>query len=378
MQRIVVAITLGLIFSAGEVSAAGFEVQDFSASATGMANAFTAQADDPSAMAYNPAGIAWQPGTGLMVGAAGFLRNASAKIAAGVASNQGKDPTLVHFYATWMPLDGHWGAGFSVNTPFLLDNLWGSSVFAGQATRTRVEPIRASADIVYAVDSRLALAVGGDYYYSTGDISSSVNNFSGNDRFAIGGHASLMWKFYPGWSLGVMYRFNPTVTISGSNITTFSSAASTQFNLPDSFRAGLAWDFSDALKFEVDGTWTGWSQLSDLNISALNGQLIPLNLQDSFGLMAGVRWSWMENSQLRFGYAFDQAAGRDTGFNARVADANRHRISFGLGGDIFSAHLDFAYILTFIPSRTIAGSAPFNGEYRDIQHTLMLSFSTYF
>jgi len=377
-KRIMLVMALGLIGCVGNASAAGFEVHDHSASAMGMANAFTAQADDPSAMAYNPAGIAWQPGTGVMLGSVASLRNASARVAEGVASNNGEDPTVLHFYATWMSLDGHWGAGFGVNDPFLLDNQWGSNVFGGQATRTRLESIRTSMDVIYAFDSRLALAVGGDWYFATGEVNSASARFNGNDKLAIGGHASMMWKFYPGWSFGVIYRYSPTITLSGINVAAVTSEGTVGFNLPDSVQAGLAWDFTDSLKFELDGSWTGWSQLSDLNLISTTNQFNPLNLSNSFGIMAGVRWTWRENSQFRFGYAFNRAASRNTGFNARIADANQHRIALGFGGDAFGTHIDAAYIFSFLPSRTISGSGAFNGDYREMRSTLAVSVSTFF
>lgn len=47
---------------------AGFHIREQGAKAMGMANAFVAQADDPSAVFYNPAGIAFQEGTAISLG----------------------------------------------------------------------------------------------------------------------------------------------------------------------------------------------------------------------------------------------------------------------------------------------------------------------
>ncbi|MFQ5355172.1 MAG: OmpP1/FadL family transporter [Mariprofundaceae bacterium] len=371
-------ITLGLVFSAAESFAAGFAAQDLSASALGLANAFTAQADDPSAMAYNPAGIAWQPGTGLMLGGVVPYRNSSAVVASGVVSNGGEDPAVAHFYANWMPLDGHWGVGFGVNSPFMLDNQWGPTVFGGQANQTRLKTFRTSLDVIYALDSRLALAVGGDWYVASGDVNSIGNSFHGTEKVAFGGHGSLMWKFHPGWSLGAMYRFSPGLKLSGDNIAAVSGPAHVSVQLPDEARIGLSYDIQDNFKLEIDGSWTGWSTLSDLNIVAQNGQLNPLNMEDSFGFMAGLRWTWRENNQIRFGYAFDQAASLDNAFSARLTDADQQRVSLGFGADGFGAHLDTAFIYTFLPDRTIANGKAFDGTYRDRRFTLAISVSALF
>lgn len=47
---------------------AGFHIREQGAKAMGMANAFVAQADDPSAVFYNPAGIAFSEGAAMSLG----------------------------------------------------------------------------------------------------------------------------------------------------------------------------------------------------------------------------------------------------------------------------------------------------------------------
>ena len=48
---------IALLGATGSAQAAGFKVNEQGAKAMAMANAFTAQADDPSALYYNPAGL---------------------------------------------------------------------------------------------------------------------------------------------------------------------------------------------------------------------------------------------------------------------------------------------------------------------------------
>jgi hypothetical protein len=61
---------LGLLASVtGNVLAGGIEVPMQDAKSLGQADAFTAQADDPSAIFYNPAGLGQLKGTGITVGA---------------------------------------------------------------------------------------------------------------------------------------------------------------------------------------------------------------------------------------------------------------------------------------------------------------------
>src|SRR5258708_32964400 len=59
-----------LTSNAWSVGASGFSNQMVGAKAQGQGNAFVAEADDPSAVYYNPAGMTQVPGTQLSLGTA--------------------------------------------------------------------------------------------------------------------------------------------------------------------------------------------------------------------------------------------------------------------------------------------------------------------
>lgn len=68
MKRGLTVVVLLVLLLPGLVFGAGFHIREQGAKAMGMANAFVAQADDPSAIFYNPAGIAFQSGTQVSLG----------------------------------------------------------------------------------------------------------------------------------------------------------------------------------------------------------------------------------------------------------------------------------------------------------------------
>src|SRR5665647_2868240 len=61
-------VLLVLLFTASTSFAAGFRLPEAGAKAMGMGFAFTAQADDPSAIYFNPAGLTQLKGQNVMVG----------------------------------------------------------------------------------------------------------------------------------------------------------------------------------------------------------------------------------------------------------------------------------------------------------------------
>jgi len=377
-----ILVMLAGIVSTPEARAAALATFDQSASAAGVANAFVATADDPSAVRYNPAGIAWQPGIGVMFTGAIRLENQSAQLAppGGAPSNTLTPTNLGSIYATWMPTDGDWGMGVGLDIPFSTNIGWGTA-FGGAALRTSLDVSNLSLDAVYAISSSMAVAFGPDWYVGRIDVGSATTTFRGTEMTAVGGHVAWMWHPRPAWSVGATLRSGATLNLSGDATGAIAGAAETKVSLPSVVQFGIAHDFYDKYKLEFDASWTRWSTLTDLNVvgkGTAGTELNPLNLKDSFSAMMGLTWFWQEHTQFRVGYAFDQAATQNTGFNARIVDANSHRLSMGVGADSFGIHLDAAYSFVYSPTRTITGSAPFNGGYKRLLHTLAVSVTRYF
>src|SRR5947209_18190802 len=71
LKRNFCALSIGallLLHGSGQAWAGGVTFTEQGAAATGKANAFAGEANDPSAIFYNPAGITQLPGTQFMIG----------------------------------------------------------------------------------------------------------------------------------------------------------------------------------------------------------------------------------------------------------------------------------------------------------------------
>jgi len=323
-------------------------------------------------MAYNPAGIAWQDGVGTMIGVSIPYRDSSAVITGGTAPDTGIPPNVTHFYLNWMPLDSNLGVGFGINTPYEIESVWGNTTFGGAASKTSFLTYRSSLDAIYAISSSMAVAAGVDWYYSDIELKNGAASFKGSAYDSFGGHVSWLWRPMPAWSMGAMFRYGSKLSIDGDGGT-----GRAEVQLPNEARIGLGYNLTDGLRLEVDGSWTGWSDLKNLNVAGGTGaQTNALSLDDSFGVMSGITWTWRENTQIRFGYTFDQGANKDAGLSARIADGNSHRVSLGAGGEMFGVHADVAYAYTFFPDRIVTGT--FAGTYRDRKQVIVLSIGKTF
>ncbi len=361
-------VALGLL-AITDAQAAGFEQPNHAATAAGVANAVAATADDPSALIYNPAGIAWQHGLSIAFSGYTDYRNSSVKIPAGIAPNRGNNATSESLFVSWSPRSSRWSAGFGLSPLYQLDNDW-RVAFPGSAGTAKITVDHLTLDSVYAYNSDLAVGAGLDWYVTRAQMQQNGNNFSGRDMGGFGLHLSTLWKVRPAWSLAAVYR-------SGASVSIHQGSAQMAFKLPDHLTLAVAHDLNDHWRLEGDLKYSRWSLLKQLNVTQAGAvvQNNPLNLHDAITLMTGLTWTWRENAQIRFGYAFEQGANRSAGFSPIVADQDGHRLSLGAGGQIGVVHLDLAYQYVFYAQKSATGA--FAGTYRDRRQSLLFTLSTH-
>jgi long-chain fatty acid transport protein len=178
-----------------------FSVSELGARAAGMGTAFIATADDGSALYYNPAGIAFQPGTHMEMDATvvvgEFRFTPSATPAGQVVPPNGYSQNIKpHFiplammYATHQ-INEKWTVGFAIYTPFGLSanstNFHDSdpnltkfvSRFAG--TRVRLESFWFQPTLAYKVNENLAIAIAPAFVHSHLELEQSILNPLGTD-----------------------------------------------------------------------------------------------------------------------------------------------------------------------------------------------------
>ncbi len=145
--------------------AGGFAFNENGAAATGKATAFVGEANDPSAIFYNPAGITQLPGTQVMIGASLVKLDSTFRSSTTVESTQLQDqfPVLPYVYIThrFKGWDERLSIGLGIYTPFGIlidwpDNWQGR--FATTDDHLRVTVYNPT--IAFQATPKLSLAVG--------------------------------------------------------------------------------------------------------------------------------------------------------------------------------------------------------------------------
>ena len=380
---IMVALTAGLV-ATSSVWALGWRNPDQDARATGQGEAFVAQADDASAIYYNPAGLTQQTGTEVTSG--GYFDFAGSKLNNTV--NNTTTSFLPHFYCAtdFGKTNSPWRVGLGFNVPF------GSQAspdghFQNQVTKSSLAVYNIAPSVAYRFNEHFSLGVDLNIYHGdttfeqeVAAFGNAVYHFQG-DGNAVGATVGALYKFNDRHSVGVVYRSPFTIDFTGSaSLHSFvpNTPAHASMNLPHSVAIGYAYRPIPKLKLEVDVEWTNWDPLNTVQLDA--GPLLSTsqayNYKDSFFYEFGAQYELNEHWTVRAGYIFSENTVPDSTYSPVEPDADRHVLSVGLGYSIKWLQVDVAYQYSFTDNRTVTGS-PNNGisdgNWTSDGHMIMLT-----
>ena len=371
----------GFVFAAASANAQTPRLQGQSAAAAAMGNAFVAQADDPSALHYNPAGMTQLHGfqtlfgTTLIGGTTQFTSPTGAQVT-GDRNGRVARPPPGHVYLVANLKDlglsalGNFTAGIGMNNPFgSLTRYPNDGPFRTAITFTTLPLLDIKPTIAYKLNDQLSFGLGADIYTFSGLFgeghleqksiwpgglgipAGSLMEINGSDTTA-GFNVSLLYTPFrnsdgkPLVNIGMVYRSQATFHLTGNFLANGASVAgaTATFVLPQVFSGGIGiWPVRTSereWKLEFDVDYTGWKSNRNLDVHLTNGALLPFpqNWQSTYTVMIGTEYRWLRLASmpdwdiaLRAGYMNQQAQIPDRTFNPGVPSANTHIPSVGIG-----------------------------------------------
>ncbi|HEU4684016.1 MAG TPA: outer membrane protein transport protein [Nitrospira sp.] len=363
------------------VGAEAFRIIPQSASAEGQANAFAAQADDPSAIHYNPAGMTqlhglqFSIGTNLVGGSVSYTSPTGVPVRGDVGGSVAIPPPS-NLYITGNLKDlglttlGNIVLGLGVTSPFGLHVRYpNNGPFSSAITSAQLPLIDIKPTVAFKLNEQLSFGVGADIYtfasfIGKGQFDYKFNNpgipgippgtpleINGNDT-AAGFNVSLLYtplrnaQGKPLANIGLVYRSQATLHLNGqfmANGAVLTDARSTAV-LPQIFSGGVAiWPVRDAdreWKLEMDIDYVGWKSFRNFDVHLSNGATLPFpqNWKNSIVLMFGTEHRWLQMDRLphwevavRGGYIRSQTPIPDATFNPIVPESDFNGITVGLG-----------------------------------------------
>ncbi len=372
-----------LIFMSPSVRADGFRTPFQSASAAGQGGAFIAQADDPSAIHYNPAGMTQLRGVQHSFGAAFVSPNVTFRNAAGDKVNNRVSggavglPPPSHLFVTWNWQDDDIGffrrfaVGLGVESLFGFANTYpSSSPFAGVITKAQLPVIDIKPTMAFKVHDMLSLGFGVDIFTFASFIgeghaerqSVAIGNIPGTspgDRLELTGsgttagiNASLLLtpfrndEGHPLLNLGFVWRSQAVLPLNGQLLANGQLVAdsSSSIKFPEIYEWGIAgWPIRNRQhewKLEVDVHLVRWQTIRNFDVTLSNGTVIrqPQQWDNAVTLFLGTEYTRLEIPALpdwdlavRAGYVRSQTPIPDRNFDPVTPDSDNHTYSVGLG-----------------------------------------------
>jgi long-chain fatty acid transport protein len=388
---------LAIVILPGELFALGVRIADQDPFATARGNAFSATADNPSAIYYNPAGITQLEGLNARVGVYAITLGSTYTAPNGTKHDTRDEfDALPQLYATYAVADLPLSVGLGLYAPYGLGLEWPDDTgFRTLAKEGRITYLTFNPVIAWKVLPTLSIAAGPTVNYSQAKLTYGLLPSPGiGDQFAFKGddtapgfNAGVMWQLHPKVSVGATYRSETTLhydghsSISGLPPLNGSQEASAGFHFPRNIIGGLSYRPSTNWNFEVDVDWTDWDSLNTVTLKQASGNLaLPFNWRSSFFYEAGATYYFGAGYRASAGYIYSENSVPDTSFSPGVPDSDRHIFSLGMGRRYKEWSWDAAYQLAWGPSRTVTGSPTSptsgesaNGRYEFISHALTIS-----
>lgn len=381
------AISVGIGFAvtllvvAGNAHAQTPRIYGQGTAASGMGNAFAAQADDASALHYNPAGMTQLRGVRVMAGSlfvGGVTTHVSTSGQTSVGDRGGSvawpPPTHVYVMANLKDIGfdalDRWTAGIGVTTPFgSLTEYQETAPFRDSVTFNTLPLLDIKPTVAYRFNDQLSFGLGADIYtFSTifgeghleikskSSLTGATSELNGSGTGA-GFNASLLYTPFrsadglPLANIGIVYRSQAVVPLSGQFIVNGASVADAQAGLvlPQIITGAIAvWPIRDQereWKLELDVDHVRWKSFRTTSIALStsvpgvgSGIPFPLNWRDAYNVMIGTEYKWLRLEQMpdwevaaRAGYMHIQTQMPDQTFNPGIPSADQHIPSVGLG-----------------------------------------------
>jgi len=369
---------LALLVGASAAQAQTPRIQGQGSSASGMGNAFAAQADDASAVHYNPAGMTQLRGVKFMNGSLFVGGNTHYTSPTGTNATGDRDgsvawPPPTHLYLTANLKDigfdalEQWTVGVGVNTPFGSLTQYPVNVpFSQTVTFNTLPLLDIKPTVAYKLNDYLSFGLGADIYtFSTlfGEGRLEIKSSTGlngtgagvevnGSGTGAGLNASMMYTPFrnaegkPLANVGIVYRSQAVVPLSGQLLVNGAQTADAKANLvlPPIYSGAIAlWPVRDQereWKLEMDVDYVGWKSFRNTTISLSTGGGIPVrqDWHNATTIMIGTEYKWLKLEQLpeweiaaRAGFMNIETQMPDNNFNPGIPSADQYIPSFGVG-----------------------------------------------
>jgi len=419
-------VILLVIFSANAfgIGSGGYRNEVVDAEAAGKGFCFTAQADNPSAVHYNPAGLTQLKGSQITVGYVyeAPMFSVDSKATGDNVNMQKQVFYLPNVYFVTELKNENLRFGFGANSPYGLSTDWANDSFARYlSTESNVTMMNYNPTIAYKVNNYVSVGAGIDFF--TADVnkhrvvSAALSNTGGDFQLkgsdeSWGYNFGLLLRPSEKHSIGISYRseinvtLEGTVSLDGLNATgigifgasSYSTKMESKSTIPRSIAFGYAYKPNNKWTVEADAEWTDWSCVEEefLTYPDLNNTNDPAGLirgtlntdnpasrdwRSVWAYGIGAEYQATDKLELRGGFLYEQSPIPSANFEPVLPDSNKHGITIGAGYLLKNVKIDASYAFLKYRDRDVTNdigsstASNVDGKYKGYVNILGLSLT---
>jgi long-chain fatty acid transport protein len=331
------ALLVGAIVGAGTLAArpafaSGFLIYDISGEAIARGSAVTADDNEPAAVWFNPANLAFMGGVGASAGGV-FVTNKSSFSPSAGGPDTSTDRGyffLPAVFANAMITD-RVAVGMGVYSTFGIGITWPYAWEGREAAiKASLKTLSLNPTVAVRVHRQISVAAGFDAIRSVVDFTNGLPTLVGGDVRLAGGtwgygfNLAALYKIYPG-RLQVALTYRSRVKLDFDGQANFSPTnpdfagvlvdqpGTASITLPDIITAGVMGRPRPDLALSFDANLVLWSTYDrvDINFQTAPDRAIVPNGRNTFTLRAGADWTFpgrWPGLHLRGGLIYDRSA----------------------------------------------------------------------
>jgi len=395
------AVVTGGALAARPCLASGFLIYDISGSALARASAVTADDEEPAAVWFNPANLAFMGGIGASAGGV-FVTSKSTFSPSDPASGPDTDTNRGNFFLPAVfanaRLTDRIAVGMGVYSTFGIGISWPYDWQGREnAIKASLETFSFNPTVAVLVHRQVSVAAGFDAIRSVVDFTNGLPSIIGGDVRLVGGtwgfgfNLGALYKIYPGrLHAALTYRSRVKLNFDDgqANFTPGNpdfapllpdQGGKAAITLPDIITVGVMGRPRPNLALTFDANLTLWSAYDriDINFQMAPDRAIIPNSHNTITLRAGgdltfpARWPGLH---LRGGLIYDRGAIPASNLGPGLPDSDRIDVALGAGYSRGHFHGDLGYLLVlFLPADADGGSEGPAGTYHTTAHLIGLT-----
>ncbi len=376
------AVACGLATVSSTVTAAGFQLAEYSATGLGRAYAGeAAMADNASAQWRNPAMLTYLEGTQVSVGAIYVNPNldvdGNTRFVTGDVRSESDDfandaiiPNLYlsHRYNDKLAVGLAFGTNYGMETDLGTD--FTAAHFGNEASITTVE---ANLNMGYQLTETVSVGGGIRYVMGEGSFGATVPSqtatvtplnegdtlkYMEGDDTAWGWQIGAAWQLNPNHRVGISYKSAVDLKLEGCatglGFGLYNGARDDghmDLSLPATAELASFHQLSEKLALHASFNWTDWSSFEKLEaeLDTLGTQMVKVeNWKDNYRFAVGATYQVDPKLTLRTGVAYDTSAVSDKNRTITIPETDRTWLSLGASYDFtkqFTLDGGFTYII---------------------------------